>query len=89
MRDSGESVGDVRVLRGLAMDDRAGFLERLRTSQPEIEAAVFALLERVIVSIVDQYERELEGAGRSPERRRAELVQRLLNGVPVDVGEFG
>jgi hypothetical protein len=69
--------------------DRAGLVERLRTRQPEIEEAVFALVEHMIASIADEYELELEGAERSPEQRRAERVQRLLDGVPVDVGEFG
>ncbi len=70
-------------------DDRAGLVERLRERQPEIEAAVFALVERMIASIADEDERELVGVERSPERRRAERVQRLLDGVPVDIGEFG
>ena len=56
-------------------EDRAGLVERLRTRQPEIEAAVFALVERLVASIADEYERELEGEGRSPERRRAERVR--------------
>jgi hypothetical protein len=64
-------------------------VERLRTRQPEIEAAICALLERLTVSIADEYERELEGAERSPEQRRAELVQGLLAGAPVDVNELG
>jgi hypothetical protein len=80
---------DVSSCAGSLEEDRAGLVERLRTRQPEIEAAIFALLERLTVSIAEEYERELEGAERSPERRRAELVQRLLDGVPVDVGEFG
>lgn len=70
-------------------DDRAGLVERLREHQPEIEAAVFALVERMIASIADEDQRDLEGAEPSPERRRAERVQKLLDGVPVDIGEFG
>jgi hypothetical protein len=70
-------------------ENRAGFGERLRTRQPEIEAAVLALVERLIAQVTDEYERELGRAERSPERRRAERVQRLLDGVPVDVGELG
>jgi hypothetical protein len=65
-------------------------VERLQTRQPEIEAAVFALVERLIASIADdEYKQEPEQTERSPERRRAERVQRLLDGVPVDVGECG
>jgi hypothetical protein len=70
-------------------EDRAGLVERLRTRQPEIEAAVVALVERLVASIADEYKREPERIELSPERRRAERVQRLLDGVPVDVGEFG
>jgi GGDEF-like domain len=70
-------------------DDRAGLVERLRTRQPEIEAAVFALVERMIASVADEYKREPERTERSPEQRCAERVQRLLDGVPVDAGEFG
>ena len=70
-------------------EDRAGLIERLRTRQPEIEAEVSALVERLIAQVADEHKRELEGAERSPERLRAERVQRLLDGVPVDVGEFG
>lgn len=69
--------------------DRAGLAERLRGRQPEIEAAVFALVERMIAQVADEYEWELEGAGRSPERRRAELVQGLLAGALVAVNELG
>jgi hypothetical protein len=64
-------------------------VERLRTRQPEIEAAVVALVERLVASIADEYEWEPERIERSPERRCAERVQRLLDGAPVDVGEFG
>jgi hypothetical protein len=70
-------------------ENRAGLVERLRARQPEIEAAVLALVERLVASIAYEDERELEGEGHSPERRHAERVQRLLDDVPVDVGEFG
>lgn len=73
----------------LLEDDRAGFVERLRTRQPEIEAAVFALVERMVASIADEYEREPERTEPSPEGRRAELVQGLLAGTLVDVNELG
>lgn len=63
--------------------------ERFRARQPEIETAVLALVERMITQVAADYDRELEEAERSPEQRRAERVQRLLDGVPVDVGEFG
>jgi GGDEF-like domain len=75
--------------RAASLEDvRAGLAERFRARQPEIEAAVLALVERMIAQVAAEYDRELEGAERSPERRRAERVQRLLDGVPVDVGEF-
>ncbi len=69
--------------------DRAGLVDRLRARQPQIETAVFALVERMIAQVADDYDRELQDAERSPEQRRAERVQRLLDGVPVHVGEFG
>jgi hypothetical protein len=65
-------------------EDRAGLVERLRTRQPEIEAAVLALVERVTVSITDEYERELEGTEHSPEQHRAEIVHKLLAGESHD-----
>jgi hypothetical protein len=80
---------DLNSRATLLTDDRAGFVERLRTRQPEIEAAIFVLVERLTVSIAEEYERELEGAERSPERRRAELVQGLLAGTPVDAVQLG
>jgi hypothetical protein len=80
---------EVSSLAASLEDDRAGLVERLRERQPEIEAAVFALVERLVASIADEQARDLDGEGRSPERRRAERVRRLLDGVPVDVGEFG
>ena len=48
-----------------------------------------ALLDRLIVAITDEYTREVEQAGRSPERRRAELVLDLLAGRRVDSAELG
>jgi GGDEF-like domain len=80
---------DMSIRAASLEDDRAGLVERLRTRQPEIEAAVSALVERLVASIADEQARELDGEGRSSERRRAERVQSLLDGVPVDVGEFG
>ena len=79
---------DVNSRAASPEDDRAGFVERLRARQPEIEAAVLALVERMVASIADEYERELEGAERSPEWRRAEIVDKLLADQPVDAGEF-
>jgi hypothetical protein len=85
-------------------EDRGDFVERLRTHQPEIEAAIFARvravsgseiehaeyqLERLIASIAHEYRLEHELTDRSPERHRAELVQRLLAGTPVDADELG
>jgi hypothetical protein len=65
-------------------ENRAGLVERLRTRQPEIEAAIFALVERLTVSIADEYKRELEKPERSPEWRRAEIVHKLLAGDSPD-----
>jgi DNA-binding PucR family transcriptional regulator len=70
-------------------EERAGLVERLRTRQPEIEAAVSALVERMVASIAEEYEREPERTERSHKGRRAELVQGLLAGTLVDVNELG
>jgi hypothetical protein len=80
---------DLNSRATLLEDDRAGFVERLRTHQPEIEAAVFALVERMVASIADEYEGERERTEPSPEGRRAELVQGLLAGTLVDINELG
>ncbi|MFZ2113882.1 MAG: helix-turn-helix domain-containing protein [Solirubrobacteraceae bacterium] len=48
-----------------------------------------SLLDRLIVAVTDQYNREVERARRSPDRRRAELVLRLLAGEHVDSAELG
>jgi hypothetical protein len=47
------------------------------------------LLDRLIVAVTDEYRREVERAARSPERRRAELVLRLLAGGHGDSAEVG
>jgi hypothetical protein len=48
-----------------------------------------SLLERLQASIASEYKQEVKRMGRSPEQRRAELVQRLLAGASVDAGELG
>lgn len=48
-----------------------------------------SLLDRLIVAVTDEYTREVERAGRSPERRRVELVLGLLAGRQVDSAELG
>ena len=48
-----------------------------------------SLLDRLIAAVTDEYSREVERTGRSPERRRAALVLRLLAGRPVDPTELG
>ncbi len=85
-------------------EDYVGFVERLRTRQPEVEAAIFARvcavsgleiehaeyqLERLIASIAHEYRLEHKLTERAPERRRADLVQRLLAGVPIDADALG
>lgn len=47
------------------------------------------LLDRLIVAVIDEYDREVERAGRSAEQRQAELVLRLLAGGHVDSAELG
>jgi PucR C-terminal helix-turn-helix domain/GGDEF-like domain len=47
-----------------------------------------SLLDRLIVAVSDQYSREVARAARSPERRRTELVLRLLAGGHADSAEL-
>lgn len=60
------------VERGL-LEDRFGVLRGLLRT-------LSGLLERLTAVIADEYERELERAGRSREQRRLELVRALLAG---------
>jgi hypothetical protein len=48
-----------------------------------------ALLDHFTSSIAHEYQHEIERAANSPELRRAEQVQRLLAGAPVDASELG
>jgi hypothetical protein len=48
-----------------------------------------ALLDRLMAAITSEYTREVERAGRSPERRRSEHVQRLLDSGSLDGYELG
>jgi hypothetical protein len=47
-----------------------------------------ALLERLMVTIVEEYKRELVRAGESSEQRRKESIQRLLAGEPLDTADL-
>jgi GGDEF-like domain/PucR C-terminal helix-turn-helix domain len=48
-----------------------------------------SLLDRVMIVVTDEYNREAERAESSPEQRCAERVRRLLAGGPVDTAELG
>jgi hypothetical protein len=48
-----------------------------------------ALLDHFTASIAREYQQEVERVTRSPELRRAERVQRLLAGAPVDTAQLG
>ncbi len=48
-----------------------------------------ALLDHFTASIAHEYQQELVRTARSPELRRAEQVQRLLAGAPVDTTQLG
>jgi hypothetical protein len=56
-------------------------LRRLRSTQE-------SLLEHLMAAITSEYEQERERMARSAEQRRRELVQRMLVGEPVDIGEL-
>jgi hypothetical protein len=55
----------------------------------DVLKAQAATLDRLMAAITGEYTRELERAARSPERRRAERVQRLLAGAPGEQAELG
>ncbi len=48
-----------------------------------------ALHDHFTSSIANEYQQEVERAAHSPELRRAEQVQRLLAGAPVDAAQLG
>jgi hypothetical protein len=55
----------------------------------EMLSAQAAVLDHLMTAITSEYMRELDLSGRSPERRRAELVQRLLAGGRGEAAELG
>jgi len=55
----------------------------------EALSAQAAVLDRLMTAITDEYTGELERSGRSPGRRRAEMVQRLLAGGRGESTELG
>lgn len=48
-----------------------------------------AVLDHLLNRVASEYEGELESIRRSPERRRAERVRRLLAGLPGDMTDLG
>jgi hypothetical protein len=68
--------------------DRGDFPDSGRTLREMLGAQATAL-DRLMTAITHEYTRELEHSERSPERRRAERVQRLLAGGTCDSVELG
>jgi hypothetical protein len=64
--------------------DRGGLLGR-GAALRAVQRTQASLLDRLIVSVSEEYGREVQRVVRSPDQRRAELVQRLLAGELVDV----
>jgi hypothetical protein len=64
--------------------EEADALPRHRDASRHLRRAHAALLERLTISIAAEYQQEEERIERSPERRVAERVQRLLAGAPAD-----
>jgi PucR C-terminal helix-turn-helix domain/GGDEF-like domain len=60
----------------------AGMLRDLLNTQA-------AVLDRLMSAVIGEYELEIEQVGRSPDRRRAEHVQRLLTGTTGDTADLG
>jgi PucR C-terminal helix-turn-helix domain/GGDEF-like domain len=73
------------VMEEAARDRLLGHADSLR----RVQMRHASLLDRLIVAVTDEYTHEVEQAGRSPERRRAELVLGLLAGQHVDPAELG
>ena len=70
--------------------DEAGGPEPV--SQPDVQRALrvlAALVDRLIAAVSEQYRRVAEQRPRTPERRHAELIRRLLADEPADPGELG
>jgi hypothetical protein len=63
-----------------------------RDSLRRVQMRLASLLDRLVVAVTDRYSREVERTGRSPERRRTELVlrapnkKRVWDAVAVDGG---
>jgi PucR-like helix-turn-helix protein/diguanylate cyclase with GGDEF domain len=68
--------------------DRGDFPDHGATLR-EMLSAQAAVLDRLMKAVTNEYRRELEDRERSPERRRAERVQRLLAGGTCDSAELG
>jgi hypothetical protein len=64
------------------MPGRGAALRRVQRTQA-------LLLDRLLVTVSEEYARELERLHRSPEQRLAERVRRLLAGGIVDAAELG
>lgn len=68
--------------------DRCGFSGDMAALQHHLRKTQTPLLERMMATIVEEYNDEVEWAGRSSEQRRAELVTRLLAGESPDPGDL-
>jgi hypothetical protein len=77
-------VGD-RLMQEVAHCDSEGCGVMLR----EVMSTQAAVLDRLMAAITSEYTYELERAGRSPEQRLAERVQRLLVGGKAETAELG
>jgi hypothetical protein len=68
--------------------DRSG-VSGQRGAARQLLRAQASLLDRLLDAITGEYRNELERAGDSPERRRAERVRRLLAGATLDTADLG
>jgi hypothetical protein len=77
-------LGDflLREADGQDFADRGETLRQMMSTQA-------AVLDGLLSAITDEYSRELERLGRSPEQRHAERVRRLLAGGHCDAEELG
>jgi hypothetical protein len=78
------AAGD-RLLADFIMDEADRFPSHALRQVLRMQGAV---LDRLMASIATEYLDEIDRAGRSPGQRRAERVQRLLDGAPAGPAEL-
>jgi hypothetical protein len=78
-----------RLLGGFVEDeaDRSGYASHTQALR-QLRGRQELLLERLTAAVASEHRQEVERIRRSPEQRRRELVQQLLESEPTDVAEL-